>query len=56
MNDVEIPPTASAAHHALDEISGMKKRIHNAPVEALDGEGQAVLEKIRGSRHKTRGE
>ena len=51
----EVPDHVIAARAMLDEHTALKKRIHKAAVDTLDGQGQKILERICGSRHKSQG-
>ena len=55
LNKAEIPDSVDMAKVMLDEHKGVQKRISKAPIEALEAEGHAILEKIRGSRHQSQG-
>lgn len=56
LNNAEIPDSVDIARAMLEEHNTMKTRVSKAPIEALEGEGQAILEKIRGSQHKSQGQ
>lgn len=51
----DIPDSIATAKNMLDEHNALKRRIQKAPVEFLDDEGQRILERICGSRHKSQG-
>ena len=55
LNKAEIPDSVDMAKVMLDEHKGVQKRISKAPIEALEAESHAILEKIRGSRHQSQG-
>ena len=50
-----IPDSADDARRMLEEHSALRKHIVKVGIETVEGEGQAILEKICGSRNKSQG-
>uniref|UniRef100_A0A3B3QET7 Trio Rho guanine nucleotide exchange factor n=1 Tax=Paramormyrops kingsleyae TaxID=1676925 RepID=A0A3B3QET7_9TELE len=45
----ELPPDLDGARRAIEEHSGLKKKVVKAPIEELDSEGQKLLQLIESS-------